>query len=75
MTLCQTSIFFSRVNAPSNSILLGAKGASSSAAITTLAQAAVDNDYRGVMVWYASVKNGFHYAVYFQKLNREMTYF
>lgn len=48
--------------APSNTILLGCKGATSSSAISTLADAAINNDYRGIMVWYASVKNGFDYA-------------
>jgi len=48
--------------APKNTILLGAKGSSSSSAIATLASAAVKEDYLGIMVWYASVKNGFDYA-------------
>ena len=48
--------------APSDTILLGAKGSSSSSAISALASAVVQNDYRGIMVWYASVKNGFDYA-------------
>ena len=52
-----------KVNAPNSAILLGAKGASSSASIKALAQASIDDDIRGIMVWYASVKNGFHYAV------------
>jgi len=49
-------------SAPKNTILLGAKGASSSTAIQQLAQAAVRDDLLGIMVWYASVKNGFDYA-------------
>lgn len=52
-----------KVNTPMNCILLGAKGASSSSTIVALANAAVEKDLLGVMVWYASVKNGFHYAV------------
>merc|ERR1719232_1966879 len=48
--------------APKNTILLGAKGSSSSSAIATLASASVKEDYLGIMVWYASVKNGFDYA-------------
>merc|ERR1719495_36055 len=48
--------------APTNTILLGAKGATSAGAIATLAEAAIKNDYLGIMVWYASVKNGFDYA-------------
>merc|ERR1712183_283261 len=51
-----------KVRAPSNVILLGAKGSSSSSAINQLADAAVREDYLGIMVWYASVKNGFDYA-------------
>ena len=49
-------------SAPTNAILVGAKGASSSASITTLARAVVDQDLLGIMVWYASVKNGFDYT-------------
>ncbi len=52
-----------RVNAAADSILLGAKGSASSASLNALADAAVANDYRGIMVWYSSVKNGFPYAV------------
>ena len=48
--------------APKNTILLGAKGSSSAAAIAQLAHAALTEDYRGIMVWYASVKNGFDYS-------------
>merc|ERR1712227_967368 len=48
--------------APKNTILLGAKGSSSTSAIATLANAALKEDYLGIMVWYASVKNGFDYA-------------
>ena len=51
-----------KCRAPKNTILLGAKGATSSSAISALANAAVQNDYLGIMVWYASVKNGFDYA-------------
>jgi len=46
---------------PNNAILLGAKGVTSSSAITQLAQASVKDDLLGIMVWYASVKNGFQY--------------
>merc|ERR1711892_1068401 len=49
-------------SAPKNTILLGAKGASSSSAINQLAQTAVKDDLLGIMVWYASVKNGFDYS-------------
>merc|ERR1719225_1873434 len=51
-----------KIRAPSNVILLGAKGSASSSAINQLADAAVREDYLGIMVWYASVKNGFDYA-------------
>merc|ERR1719468_907348 len=46
---------------PHNAILLGAKGVTSSSAIMQLAQASVKDDLLGIMVWYASVKNGFQY--------------
>ena len=52
-----------KVNAPSNTILLGAKGSSTHGTIETLANAAVEKDLLGIMVWYSSVKNGFQYAV------------
>jgi len=51
-----------KVRAPSNTILLGAKGASRSSDIVKLANAAVSQDLLGIMVWYASVKNGFKYS-------------
>jgi len=51
-----------KVNAPKSAILLGAKGSSSSSTIMKLARAAVEDDILGIMVWYASVKNGFDYA-------------
>lgn len=35
---------------PKNTILLGAKGSSSAAAIAQLAHAALTEDYRGIMV-------------------------
>ncbi len=52
-----------KVNAPSNTILLGCKGSSTQGTIETLARAAMDKDLLGIMVWYSSVKNGFQYAV------------
>jgi len=51
-----------KIRAPHNVILLGAKGSASSASIGKLADAAIREDYLGIMVWYASVKNGFDYA-------------
>jgi len=50
-------------SAPKNVILLGAKGQSSYKDIITLAEEAVEQDLLGIMVWYASVQNGFDYAV------------
>ena len=50
------------INAPKNVILLGAKGSSSSGVIGKLADASIRDDLLGIMVWYASVKNGFDYA-------------
>lgn len=35
----------------------------SPATFTTLAEEAMKQNYRGIMVWYASVKNGLQYAV------------
>jgi len=60
-----------KVNVPTNAILLGAKGSSSSSEITQLAKAAVDGDLLGIMVWYASVKNGFDYAPFWDASTKE----
>ena len=46
---------------PNNAILLGAKGVTSSSAIKELARRSLADDLLGVMVWYASVENGFQY--------------
>ena len=51
-----------KVNAPSNSILLGTKGKTSAATINKLVKEAIRKDYLGVMVWYASVIDGLQYA-------------
>ena len=51
-----------KVNAPSNTILLGAKGSTSPSTINTLVSESIKNDYLGVMVWYASVVDGLQYA-------------
>ena len=58
----QWSGFPIQTDVPKNCILLGAKGAASAATLNTLAKASLDNDYLGIMVWYASVKNGLQYA-------------
>jgi hypothetical protein len=42
--------------------LLGAKGASSPGTFEELSNAVVANNYRGIMIWYASVKNGLQYG-------------
>ena len=47
---------------PSDSVLLGARGSSSPAIFEALANATISKNYRGIMVWYASVKNGLQYA-------------
>jgi len=52
-----------KVRTPSDTILLGAKGASSPATFEELSNAVLSENYRGIMVWYASVKNGLQYAV------------
>jgi len=51
-----------KVNAPKNVILLGAKGQASSSDIAKLAEVSISEDLLGIMVWYASVKNGFDYS-------------
>ena len=51
-----------KVNVNSKAVMLGCKGSSSSATILKLAEESVKQDLLGVMVWYASVKNGFQYA-------------
>merc|ERR1711983_194552 len=58
----QWSGFPIQTDVPKNCILLGAKGAASAATLNTLAKASLDSDYLGIMVWYASVKNGLQYA-------------
>jgi len=54
----QWSGFPIKTDVPKNCILLGAKGATGGSTIRTLADATMKNDYLGIMVWYASVKNG-----------------
>merc|ERR1712071_70780 len=43
------------VDVPSKQIMLGAGGQAGAGTITTLAQAAKDQDLSGIMVWYSSV--------------------
>ena len=59
----QWSGFPITASAPKNVILLGAKGQSSFKDIQTMATQSVEQDLLGIMVWYASIKNGFHYSV------------
>jgi len=54
----QWSGFPIKTDVPKNCILLGAKGAAGGSTIRKLADATMKNDYLGIMVWYASVKNG-----------------
>jgi len=51
-----------KVRTPKNTVLLGAKGASSPATFEELSSAVLKEDYLGIMVWYASVKNGLQYG-------------
>merc|ERR1712168_1698509 len=53
------------VNVPSKAVLLGCRGAELSNEIMTMANEAVKQDLLGIMVWYASVKNGFKYGAAF----------
>ena len=41
--------------------MVGAKGITAASDIQTLASACMSNNYRGIMVWYGSVSNGFAY--------------
>lgn len=51
-----------KVDVPSDRILLGCKGASSSATINKLARKSVSQDLLGVMVWFCSVRGGLVYS-------------
>ena len=48
--------------APSNTIMVGANGIIASSDVVTLTNACVSKNYRGIMVWYGSVSNGFNYG-------------
>jgi len=52
-----------KTNVPSNVVLLGCKGQASAKTILTLGRETKSRDLLGIMVWYASVKNGFQYSV------------
>ena len=52
-----------QVDVPYQAILLGCKGSSSGETVLKLAEEAVKQDLQGIMVWYASVANGFQYEV------------
>ena len=49
-------------NTPYNVMLVGCKGTNSAADIETLANESLNQDLLGIMVWYASVIDGFQYA-------------
>ena len=51
------------VNVPKNASLLGCKGVTASWMITQLAEESVGQNLLGVMIWYASVRNGFQYGI------------
>ena len=53
--------FHCKVDVPTTQILVGAKGSSRRSDIMTLATESVSQDLLGIMVWYASVENGFQY--------------
>jgi len=49
--------------APSNTIILGAKGQAGDATISKLVDRVIEKNYLGIMVWYVSVPNGLQYGV------------
>ena len=49
------------VDVPTHSILLGSKGSNSAANILHMAEESVKQDLLGIMVWFASVRNGLQY--------------
>ena len=60
--LIQFADFPIRVQVPADAILVGAKGLSKPDDLHELSTAVEANNYGGIMVWYASVKNGLKYA-------------
>lgn len=50
-----------KVDVPTSSIMVGCKGSASASTIMELAQESLNRNLLGVMVWYASVVNGFRY--------------
>ena len=52
-----------QVNVPRSAILVGCKGVTASQAVVSLAEESIRQDLLGVMVWYASVRDGFQYEV------------
>jgi len=48
--------------APTNTIILGAKGQAGDSTINALVDQVIANDYLGIMVWYVSVKDGLKYS-------------
>ena len=62
MSIYRWEGFKIKVNAPSNTILLGAKGSTSAATINKLVNESLKKNYLGIMVWYASVVDGLQYG-------------
>jgi len=52
----------SKAEAMAEQIMVGAKGTSSSSIVMKLAQASVQDDLLGIMVWFCSVRNGLVYG-------------
>ena len=52
-----------KVDVPYNAILCGAMGSASATDINTLAEESIRQNLLGIMVWYASVINGFQYGI------------
>lgn len=48
--------------APSDTILVGANGITSATDVETLSNACINSNFRGIMIWYGSVMNGFVYG-------------
>jgi len=48
--------------APANTILLGANGVIAATDVQTLSNACINSNFRGIMIWYGSVMNGFVYG-------------
>ena len=49
--------------APSDVIILGAKGQAGESTMNALVDAVIESDFLGIMVWYVSIPGGLQYAV------------